>query len=72
MKTQDLIIWLLGIVVGLFISLIVCIVIYNTTPKVDLPEEYVLINPQDTLQGYYNPSEDKVYIWFNNKRNQSK
>ena len=36
-------------------------------PNVDLPEEYILINKQDTLQGYY--KNDTLYIQFNNKRN---
>lgn len=44
-------------------------VIYQrNNPKVDLPEEYKSITPNDTLKGYYD-SDGVLHIEFNNQRN---
>lgn len=68
MKTSILILaWIGGFLLGL--SAGIKLVIYMNPVMTDMPEEYKLITKQDTLQGYYNSKEDKVYIWFNNKRN---
>lgn len=39
--------------------------------EVVLPEEYMLISPDDTLTGYYNKEQNTLYIAFNNKRKKS-
>jgi len=36
--------------------------------KIDLPEEYKLITPNDTLKGYFDSSR-VLHIEFNNQRN---
>lgn len=39
------------------------------TPKVDLPEEYKAITPEDNLKGHFD-NKGVLHIEFNNKRNQ--
>lgn len=68
MKTSILILaWLGGFLLGLAAG--IKLVMHFNPVMVDMPEEYKSITKQDTLQGYYNHKQDKVYIWFNNKRN---
>lgn len=53
---------------------IVCIILgfalgvdINSTPKVDLPEEYKAITDQDNLKGYY--YKDVLHLYFANPDN---
>lgn len=41
---------------------------YSNDVKIDLPEEYPLIEANDTLKGHYTP-DGVLHIEFNNKRN---
>lgn len=69
---------ILGALLGMFfitILLYVCtfvtesaLVKYNKT-KVDLPEEYQLITPNDKLQGNYDKTTNTLHIWFSNPQN---
>lgn len=38
----------------------------NYDVQVVLPEDYKEITPSDTLAGYYNKRQDRLYIVFNN------
>lgn len=66
---------LLGAILFLIISLVGMSYLLDETrlelsksQRIDLPEEYTLITPNDTLKGYFD-SNKVLHIEFNNKRN---
>lgn len=63
---------LLGGLIGGIIGAVTVNILINkldNKPKIDLPEEYKLINPHKQLQGNYDPCTNTLHIWFNNPEN---
>ena len=57
---------LYAFIIGALVSgIIVFITMVSNKPKVDLPEEYMLITEDTPIKGYY--KNDTLHIYFDNK-----